>query len=61
MPSGQTGLFSWPIDRIEQSISPTAEQRTGLDEFADAMIRASALSRSVIRAVRTSRQAFELR
>jgi hypothetical protein len=34
-------IAGWPIDRIEQSVSPTAEQRTGLDEFADAMIRAA--------------------
>ena len=31
----------WPIDRIEQSVSPTAEQRAALNEFADAAIRAA--------------------
>jgi LTXXQ motif family protein len=31
----------WPIDRIQQSVSPTAEQRAALNEFADAAIRAA--------------------
>jgi hypothetical protein len=31
----------WPIDRIEQNVSPTAEQRAALNEFADAAIRAA--------------------
>jgi LTXXQ motif family protein len=31
----------WPIDRIEQGVSPTAEQRAALDEFADATIQAA--------------------
>jgi hypothetical protein len=31
----------WPIDRIEQSVAPTAEQRAALNEFADAAIRAA--------------------
>jgi hypothetical protein len=31
----------WPIVRIEQSVSPTAEQRAALNEFADAAIRAA--------------------
>jgi hypothetical protein len=34
-------VASWPIDRIEQSAAPTAEQRAALDEFADAAIRAA--------------------
>jgi LTXXQ motif family protein len=38
---GSREIASWPIDRIEQSAFPTAEQRTGLDEFADAMIQAA--------------------
>jgi LTXXQ motif family protein len=31
----------WPIDRIEQSVSPSAEQRVALNEFADAAILAA--------------------
>jgi hypothetical protein len=31
----------WPIDRIEQSVSPTADQRGTFNEFADAAIRAA--------------------
>jgi hypothetical protein len=31
----------WPIDRIEQSVSLTAEQRVAFNEFADAAIRAA--------------------
>jgi hypothetical protein len=51
--AGRSGLISkmcgddsreiarWPIDRIEQGVSPTAEQRAALSEFADAAIRAA--------------------
>jgi LTXXQ motif family protein len=38
---GSREIASWPIDRIERSAFPTAEQRTGLDEFADATIQAA--------------------
>jgi hypothetical protein len=38
---GSREIASWPIDRIEHSAFPTAEQRTGLDEFADATIQAA--------------------
>jgi hypothetical protein len=34
-------VAGWPSDRIEQSVSPRAEQRSALDEFADATIRAA--------------------
>jgi hypothetical protein len=34
-------VAGWPIDRIEQSIVPTADQRTLLDDFANASIRAA--------------------
>jgi hypothetical protein len=34
-------IAGWPIDRIEQSAVPTAEQRAGFDEFADATIQAA--------------------
>jgi hypothetical protein len=34
-------VAGWPIDRIEQSVSPTEEQRHLLDDFANASIRAS--------------------
>jgi hypothetical protein len=34
-------VAGWPIDRIEQSVSPTEDQRHLLDDFANASIRAS--------------------
>jgi hypothetical protein len=34
-------VAGWPIDRIEQSVSPTPEQSAALDEFANATIRAA--------------------
>jgi hypothetical protein len=34
-------VAGWPIDRIEQSVSPTPEQRAALDGFANATIRAA--------------------
>jgi hypothetical protein len=34
-------VAGWPIDRVQQSVSPTAEQRAALDEFADTTIRAA--------------------
>jgi hypothetical protein len=34
-------VAGWPTDRIEQSISPRAEQRSALDEFGAATIRAA--------------------
>ena len=34
-------VAGWPIDRIEQTITPTADQRALLDEFANASIRAA--------------------
>jgi hypothetical protein len=34
-------VAGWPIDRIEQSVSPTPEQRAALDEFANATIQAA--------------------
>jgi hypothetical protein len=34
-------VAGWPIDRIEQGVSPTPEQRAALDEFANATIQAA--------------------
>jgi hypothetical protein len=34
-------VAGWPIDRIEQTITPTADQRALLDDFANASIRAA--------------------
>lgn len=34
-------VAGWPIDRVQQSVSPTSEQRAALDEFADTTIRAA--------------------
>jgi hypothetical protein len=34
-------VAGWPIDRIEQAVSPTPEQSAALDEFANATIRAA--------------------
>ena len=34
-------VAGWPIDRIEQSVSPTPEQSAALDEFANATIQAA--------------------
>jgi hypothetical protein len=34
-------IAGWPIDRIEHGVSPTADQRAALDEFAEAAIRAA--------------------
>jgi LTXXQ motif family protein len=34
-------VAGWPIDRVEQSVSPTADQRVAFNEFADATIRAA--------------------
>jgi LTXXQ motif family protein len=34
-------VAGWPIDRIEQAVSPTDDQRHLLDDFANASIRAS--------------------
>jgi hypothetical protein len=34
-------VAGWPIDRIEQSVSPTPDQRGAFNEFADAAIRAA--------------------
>jgi hypothetical protein len=34
-------VAGWPIDRIEQAITPTADQRPLLDDFANASIRAA--------------------
>jgi LTXXQ motif family protein len=34
-------VAGWPIGRIEQSVSPTPNQRVAVDEFADAAIRAA--------------------
>src|ERR1700722_1856852 len=34
-------VAGWPIDRIEQAVSPTEDQRHLLDDFANASIRAS--------------------
>jgi LTXXQ motif family protein len=38
---GSRETAGWPIDRIEQNAIPTAEQRAGFDEFADATIQAA--------------------
>ena len=34
-------VAGWPIDRIEQAVSPTADQRALLDDFANASVRAA--------------------
>ena len=34
-------VAGWPIDRIEQAVNPTADQRALLDDFANASIRAA--------------------
>jgi hypothetical protein len=34
-------VAGWPIDRIEQTITPTADQRALLDDFANASIQAA--------------------
>jgi hypothetical protein len=34
-------VAGWPIDRIEQAVTPTADQRALLDDFANASIRAA--------------------
>jgi hypothetical protein len=34
-------VAGWPIDRIEQTITPTVDQRALLDDFANASIRAA--------------------
>jgi LTXXQ motif family protein len=34
-------VAGWPIERVKQAVSPTAEQRAALDGFADATIRAA--------------------
>jgi hypothetical protein len=34
-------VAGWPIDKIEQTVNPTADQRVLLDDFANASIRAA--------------------
>ena len=34
-------VAGWPIDRIERAVSPTADQRPALDDFANASMRAA--------------------
>jgi hypothetical protein len=34
-------VAGWPVDRIEQAVAPTADQRALLDDFANASVRAA--------------------